>query len=123
MATGGPEPAARQERRDDERVSILGELPGEVMVFQPMAITEIGRGGLQIETSFPFHIDSLHQLRLALGDQPIVVQGRVTHCSIIDVDQEFVRYRSGIEFVELSERTYAVIALFVDAIKEGRRGG
>jgi hypothetical protein len=122
MTTGGPERAGRQERRDEERVSLLGELPGEVMVFQPMAITEIGRGGVQIETAFPFQIDSLHQLRLALGDQPIVVQGRVTHCSIIDVDQEFVRYRSGIEFIELSERTYGVIARFVDAIKEGRRG-
>jgi hypothetical protein len=122
MTTGDPQRAGRQERRDVERVSILGELQGEVMVFQPMAITEIGRGGLQVETTFPFQINSLHELRLALGDQPIVVKGRVTHCSIIDVDQEFVRYRSGIEFIELTGRLHEVIARFVDAIKNGRLG-
>lgn len=121
-ATGDPGPAKRQERRDDERIPILGELNGEVMVLQPMTITEIGRGGLQIETAFPFHIDSLHEFRLALGDRAIVAKGRVTHCSIIDVEQEFVRYRSGIQFVELSERILEVVAAFVDAIKSGRRG-
>ena len=40
-------------RRDSERVEILGELRGEVMVFQPMTITEISGGGAQIETPFP----------------------------------------------------------------------
>jgi len=35
--------------RDTERVEILGELRGEVMVFQPMAIKEISRGGAQID--------------------------------------------------------------------------
>ena len=121
-ATGDPEPAGRQERRDDERISILGELHGEVMVFQPMTITEIGCGGVQVETAFPLHIDSLHELRLALGDRPIVVKGRVTHCRIIDVEQEFVQYRSGIQFVELPDRVFDVIAAFVHAIKDGRRG-
>jgi hypothetical protein len=120
--TGDPGPAGPDDRRDEERLAVLGGLQGEVMILQPMAITEIGCGGVQVETAFPFHIDSLHEIRLALGDRPIVVKGRVTHCTIIDVDQEFVRYRSGIQFIELSERAYEVIATFVDAIKDGRRG-
>ncbi len=91
------------ERREDQRVSILGELHGEVMVFQPMAITEIGPGGAVVETAFPLHLDSLHDLRLELTDRSIVVKGRVTHCTIIDVDQELVRYRSGVQFVEPSD--------------------
>jgi len=121
-STGAPGPDGSHERRDKERLPILGELHGEVMVFQPMAITEIGRAGLQIETPFPFHIDSLHELRVTLGDQPIVVKGRVTHCSVVDMDQEFIRYRSGIQFVELSERILEVISAFVEAIRSGRRG-
>jgi PilZ domain-containing protein len=121
-ATGDSEPAGRQDRRDVERVAVLGELEGEVMVLQPMAITEIGRGGVQVETTFPFQINSLHELRLALGDRPIVVKGRVIHCSIIDVEHEFVRYRSGIEFTDVSGRIDAVITAFVTAIKDGRRG-
>src|SRR6185295_1068935 len=110
-----------EDKRDTERVQILGELHGEVMVFQPMAIKEISRGGAQVETTFPLQLDSLHELRLTLGDRSIVVKGRVAHCRISDVDQEIVIYRSGIQFVEPSERVFAVIAEFIDAIKDGRR--
>ncbi len=121
MADDDSDADRRLERREQERFPISGVLEGEVMVFQPMAITELGCGGIQIETGFPFHIDSLHELRLALGDQPIVVKGRVTHCSIVDVEQEFVRYRSGIEFVDVPDRLRDVIATFVDAVKTRRR--
>jgi c-di-GMP-binding flagellar brake protein YcgR len=118
MAADEPQ---RKDRREDERYSILGALGGAVMVFLPMAITEIGRGGVQVETPFAFQIDSLHELRLALGDRPIVVKGRVTHCSIIDVDHELVKYRTGLEFVELPPRVAEAIESFVDAVKDGRR--
>jgi hypothetical protein len=107
-------------KRDVERIQILGELHGAVMVFEPMAIKEISRGGAQVETAFPLQLDSLHDFRLRLGDESVVVKARVAHCSISDVDQELVTYRSGIEFVE-PERVFAVIAGFIDAIKDGRR--
>src|SRR6266851_8681105 len=96
-ALGGPRGS---DKRDTERVEILGELHGEVMVFQPMAIKEISRGGAQVETGFPLHLDSLHDFRLTLGDRSLVVKGRIVHCSISDVDQELVLYRAGIEFIE-----------------------
>jgi len=110
-----------REKRDTERVPILGELHGEVMVFQPMAIKEISRGGVQIETAFPLQIDSLHDVRLALGDRSVIVKGRVAHCHICDVDQELVIYRSGLEFIDLSDRVRSVITDFIAAIKDGRR--
>ena len=53
----------------------------------------------------------------------MVVKGRVAHCSISDVDQEVVTYRSGIEFIELADRVFEVIADFIDAVKTGRRAG
>src|SRR5919198_5910990 len=93
-----------EDKRDTERVQILGELRGEVTVFQPMAIKEISRGGAQVETGFPLQLDSLHEFRLTLGERSVVVKGRVAHCSISDVDQELVLYRSGIEFIEPSDR-------------------
>ena len=111
------------ETRDTERIPILGELHGEVMVFQATTIKEISRGGAQVDTVFPLHVDSLHQFRLSLGDRSVVVKGRIAHCSIRDVDQEVVTYRSGIEFVELSDRVFEVISDFIDAIKTGRRAG
>jgi hypothetical protein len=111
----------KEDSRDTERIQILGELHGEVMVFQPMTIKEISRGGARVETAFPLHVDSLHEFRLTLGDQSVVVKGRVAHCSISDVDQALVVYQSGIEFIELPERVHAAIVQFVDAIVSGRR--
>lgn len=110
-----------EEKRDRERVEILGELHGEIMVFQPLSIKEISHGGCLVETSFPLHINSLHDIRLTLGDQSIVLKGRVAHCRISDVDQEVVHYRSGVEFIEPTERVRAVIKEFIEAIRAGRR--
>ncbi len=110
-----------KDKRDAERIQILGELHGEVMIFQPMVIKQISRGGAQVETSYPLQLDSLHDFRLTLGDRSVVVKGRVVHCTITDVDQEVVLYRSGIEFVEPPSRVYSVIAEFIDAIMGGRR--
>ncbi len=115
-----PSPSEPEDKRDSERIPILGELRGEVMVLQPMALTEISRRGAQVETAFPLQLDSLHEFRLALGKRSIVVKGRVAHCSISDVDQETVRYRTGIEFVETSDRVSSTIQEFIDAVKAGR---
>ena len=108
-------------KRDAQRLEILGDLRGEVMVFQPMAIKEISRGGAQIETIFPLHLDSLHDFRLTLGERSVVVKGRVVHCSITDVEEELVVYRAGIEFIEPPERISSAIGDFIDAVTTGRR--
>jgi len=110
-----------EEKRDRERIEILGELHGEVMIFQPLSIKEISRGGCLVETAFPLHLNSLHDVRLTLGDRSIVLKGRVAHCRISDVDQEIVTYRSGIEFIEPTDRVRDVIREFIEAIKAGRK--
>jgi hypothetical protein len=113
--------APADDKRDTHRLQILGDLRGEVTVFQPMGIKEISRGGAQVETAFPLQLDSLHDFRLTLGDRSIVVKGRVVHCSITDVEEEQVLYRAGIEFIEPSERVAAAISGFIDAVETGRR--
>jgi hypothetical protein len=109
------------EKRDVDRVEILGELHGEVMIFQPLSIKEISRSGCLVETAFPLHLNSLHDIRLTLGDRSVVLKGRVAHCSISDVDQEVVHYRSGLEYVEPSEHVRDAIRHFIETIKAGRR--
>jgi hypothetical protein len=109
------------EKRDRERVEILGDLHGEVMIFQPLSIKEISHGGCLVETAFQLHLNSLHDIRLTLGEKSVVLKGRVAHCSISDVEQEIVHYRSGIEFIEASDRISEVIKEFIQAVKTGRR--
>lgn len=110
------------DKREAERVSILGELHGEVMVFQPMLVRDVSRGGVTVETRFPLQIDSLHDVRLTLGDRSVVLKGRVVHARISDVDQDTVLYRNGLEFVEPSQAVAAVIAEFLDTVKTNRSG-
>jgi hypothetical protein len=110
------------DKRDAERIPILGELQGEMMVFQPMLVKDISLGGATVETRYPLHLNSLHDLRLTLGSKSIVVKGRVVHSRISDVDQDIVTYRSGMEFVEPSERVMSAIAEYLDAVRLDRSG-
>ena len=108
------------DRRALERLEILGELRGEITVFQGMLLRDISPGGAQIETSFPLQLHTLHDIRIVLGSRTIVVKARVTRCAISDVDQETVSYRSGLDFVEPSERVRTAIREFIETVRAGR---
>jgi hypothetical protein len=114
-------PVSRDERRDGDRIPILGELTGGVMVFQPMTVTEIGVGGMQIEMRSPLQLDSLHDFRLPLDDRPVVLKGRVVHCRISDVDTNQVLYRTGIEFIDPPEHARQAIEKYIESMKNARR--
>jgi hypothetical protein len=109
-------------KRDGERTPMLGDIPGEIMVLEPMPVKELSRGGATIETRFPLHLNSLHDLRLTLGERSVVVKGRVVHSHISDMDPDLVTYRSGVEFVEPSERIVTVIVEYLDSVKSDRSG-
>jgi len=112
-ASGGP-----NVRRSGERVEILGDLQGEVMVFERMVVRQISAGGAQVETRFPLHLNSLHTFRWSLGELSVVVKGRVVHSRVSDIDQDVIAYLSGIEFVEPSLQVAEAIAGFVEAIRQ-----
>ncbi len=106
--------------RKNERLEIFGEMLGEVMVYEPMAIREISRGGALIETSFPLVVDSLHDFRLRLGDISIVVKGRIVHSHENELEDGATTYRVGIEFVQPTEHVLEAIGQFMAAIAAGR---
>jgi hypothetical protein len=112
---------SRHERREGDRIPILGELTGGVMVFQPMTVTEIGVGGMQIEMRSPLQLDSLHDFRLPLDDRPVVLKGRVVHCRISDVDTNQVLYRTGIEFIDPPAHAREAIEKYIQTMKSARR--
>ena len=104
-------------KRDRERVPLEGQVRGEVMVFQPMTILDISVGGAQIEAAFALQLDSIHDFRLSLGDRSVVVKGRVAHCHIGELTDISAFYRTGIEFVDLSDHARNAIGDFVLAMK------
>jgi len=110
------------DKRQAERMPMLGELHGEVMVFQPILVRDISRSGVTVETRFPLQIDSLHDVRLTLAGKSVVVKGRVVHSHISDVDQDIVVYRTGLEFVEPSSAVHGAISDFIETVKANRSG-
>ena len=111
-----------RERREARRTAILGNLPGEVLISQPMAVREIGIDGVTVETTFPLHLDSLHELRMMLDTHSVVLRARVVHAHITDVDQDAVVYRSGLEFIDAPPHVRAVIEAYVAALHIQRQG-
>jgi hypothetical protein len=107
------------DKRAVPRVEVQAPVAGEVSVFAPISIRDISRTGVLVELAFPLQLNSLHEFRLALEEHAVVVRGRVVHCRIVEVDQDLVLYRAGIEFVEPSEHTAAAIAAFVSAMQHG----
>ena len=104
------------------RVPILGHLGGDITVVEPLLVKELGIGGATIETRFPLLIDSLHELRLTLGDLTVVIKGRVVHSHISDIDAEVVAYQSGIEFVEAPHHVQDAITVYLDKLQSDRIG-
>jgi len=111
-----------ENKRHTDRVPILGELQGEIMVFQPMLVRDVGSGGVTVETRFPLQIDSLHDIRLTLAGKSVIVKGRVAHSHISDVDQDIVVYRTGLEFIEPSPAVHQAILEFIESVKAHRSG-
>jgi PilZ domain len=109
------------DKRDRERVPMVRQLEGAVMVFQPMAVADISHTGAQVETPFPLQLDSLHDFRLSLGERSVIVKGRIAHCHVGELRNDTTVYRSGVEFVEPSEPVRLAIADFVDTLKAARR--
>jgi|SRR5215471_8916139 len=108
--------------RHGERVPILGELKGEIMVLEPLLVKELGPRGATIETSFPLPLNSLHDLRLTLRADAVVVKARVVHSHVgeVAVGGDLVRYRSGVEFVEAPAYVGAAIEQYLEELKAKR---
>jgi hypothetical protein len=106
-----------ENKRDSVRVPVPAPLHGEVKVFQPMTILDVSAGGAQIETPFALQLDSLHEFRISLGERSVVVKGRIAHCHIGELKSGVVIYRTGVEFVEVSDHVQSAIEHFVAALK------
>jgi hypothetical protein len=107
-------------KRAHERHDLPGLVPGEVKIYHSMAIRQLSGGGALIEIAVPLQLDSLHDFKLSLADQSVVVKARVVHSHINTVGSEHVVYHTGIEFVDLSPQVSQAIAVFIDALAAER---
>jgi hypothetical protein len=109
-----------EEKRDNQRVPVPGQVTGEVTTFHPMTILDISEQGAQIETTVLLQPEGLHDFRISLGSRSVIVKGRIVHCQIGELRDGAVMYRSGVEFVELSPHAQIAIEVFVESQRAGR---
>jgi PilZ domain len=109
-------------RRKDERIEILGEMPGAATVLSKVFVRELSVSGAQVDVTQPLQLNSLHLFKFMLGDQAVVVSGRIAHIHIEDVDPDVLIYRAGVQFVDVPERVTHRLTEFLEALKAGRLG-
>jgi hypothetical protein len=109
-----------EHQRAHVRHDLPGHVPGEVKIYHSMEIRQVSAGGALIEIGVPLQLDSLHDFRLSLGDRSLVVKARVVHSRVTNVGSDRLTYRTGIEFVDLSEPVSEAIAGFIDALAAER---
>jgi hypothetical protein len=104
------------EKREVPRTDVLGNVPGEVSVLVPIAIRDLSRRGVMVESAFPLLLNSVHDVRLELGWQSVVARARVAHCRIGDLGQDAVVYTAGLEFVDLPDHVMTAIGEYLDGL-------
>ena len=111
---------------DDKRVSsrleMLGYVAGEITVLAPIAIRDLSPRGAQVESSFPLLLNSIHEMRLHIGGDNLVVRGRVAHCRVADIGADVAVYRAGLEFVDVHEAVAQAIVRHLERMERERKG-
>lgn len=108
------------ERRREERLPILGTLPGDVTIVEPVRITDISQHGASVELERSLALESLHDFRLALGERSAIVKARVAYCRVSDIWPDHMIYRAGLEFLDVSPRVHDAIAAYIAETKTAR---
>lgn len=102
------------DRRGDLRFEIIGQLWGSLEVHEQLPLRNLGRGGALVESRQPLTADSIHGVRLLIGNQEDALQVRVRHVTPVQREAG-ERYLIGLEFVNLGSATLDRIERIVAA--------
>ena len=101
-------------QRQRPRIPLPNGLSGEVTVYRPLQVSDLSEHGARVETPEPLRVNSIRAFRLNLGDQTVVLKGRVCHASVRTLDDDLVVYTSGVEFLDVPDAARQAIERFID---------
>jgi len=104
------------DQRQRLRIVLPNGLTGEVTVYRPLTVSDLSAHGARVETPEPLRVNSVRAFRFNLGDQTVVLKGRVCHASVRALDDERVVYTSGIEFLDVPMMARLAIERFLDRV-------
>lgn len=79
-------------------------------------VRKISFSGMEMEAEQPFTPGSRQDMELTLDNKILQVRGRITHCKEIP-SRNFVRYKMGIEFVEISDKERELLRSFLSSLQ------
>jgi hypothetical protein len=104
------------DQRQRLRIPLANGLTGEVTVYRPLTVSDLSPMGARVETPEPLRVNSVRAFRLNLGEQTVVLKGRVCHATVRALDDQLVVYTSGIEFLDVSSVTRIAIERFLERV-------
>lgn len=102
------------DQRQRPRTRLPNGLTGEVTVYRPLSVSDLSTQGARVETPEPLRVNSIRAFRLNLGDQTVVLKGRVCHASVRALDDQMVVYTSGVEFLDVPMLARLAIERYLD---------
>lgn len=106
-------------QRQRQRIPLPHGLSGEVTVYRPLTVSDLSPLGARVDTPEPLRVNSVRAFRLNLGEQTVVLKGRVCHASVRALDNSVVVYTSGIEFLDVAPMARLAIERFLDRVGNG----
>lgn len=76
-------------------------------------VKQLSAAGMLIITELPPKPESIVELELQLNDQTFEGRGRVVYAAEVDLVEKELRYRVGVEFVQLSKQQLQVLEDFI----------
>ena len=104
------------DQRQRLRIPLPNALTGEVTVYRPLTVSDLSPQGARVETPEPLRVNSVRAFRLNLGDQTVVLKGRVCHATVRALDDDRVVYTSGVEFLEVPPPARFAIERFLERV-------
>jgi hypothetical protein len=110
--------AVSKERRQAERVEVLGQLHGCVIAANvPLVIRETSATGFSVEAPVPFPAGAEHAFRFSAADgREALVNVRSIHCLRVNLPDADPFYVSGFAFESESPSTRDLIAAILDSL-------
>jgi len=100
------------DRRGEMRYEIIGDLWATLIATQSMAVVDLGRGGMLVESPVPLAIGSTQRLRLNIGDETSDVTAVVRHTRT--TPRVPAAHMVGLQFVDLTADARRQIDAFLD---------
>ena len=104
------------DQRQRLRIPLPNALTGEVTVYRPLTVSDLSPQGARVETPEPLRVNSVRAFRLNLGEQTVVLKGRVCHATVRAIDDQRVVYTSGVEFIDVAPQARMAIERFLERV-------